>query len=78
MELIRCNAGIYGTSRKTDHADFFVGILKKNYYISNLYKEHLAIRSHNNQEFPQPRSHSFSITIGTEMPWGTCKFRTFT
>lgn len=29
MELIRSNAGIYGTSRKTDQRDFFVGRKKK-------------------------------------------------
>lgn len=62
MELIRSNAGIYGTSRKTDQRDFFVGRKKKKKMtaLSNLYKNHLAIRSHNNRELPQPRSHSFS------------------
>lgn len=66
MELIRCNAGIYRTSKKIDQGDFFVGRKKKKTTFSNLYKKYLAIRSHNNQELPQPRSHSFSITIGTK------------
>lgn len=52
MGLIRCYAGIYGTSRKTVSGGFHCGKekKKKKTRFSSLYKNYLAIRSHNNQE----------------------------
>lgn len=58
--------GFIGLQRKLIRGIFLWEEKKKKTTFSNLYKKYLAIRSHNNQELPQPRSHSFSITIGTK------------
>lgn len=81
MELIRCYAGIYETSRKTVSGGFLCGKKKKKRdQVFQFIEKNTWQQDHTTTKslIVAKISLEFSITTGREMPRSTCKFRTFT